>query len=376
MSQSKMSARQRIEYLFEDATFVEIGSLVSARNTDYNLGAKKLPGDGVITGYGVIGDRMVYAYSQDSEVLGGSVGEMHARKIAGLYELAVKTGAPVVGLMDSSGLRLQEASDALQAFGTIFMEQVAASGKIPQICAVFGQCGGGSAVMSALSDFTFMEADNGALFVNSPNTLEDIKAAGLDSSSAAYQAEHAGNVDFVCGSEEEMLDKVKALLTMLPSDYEADDAFLEEGDDLNRIIPELNDMEYDAHFLLSSISDHKSMLEVKEMYAKYMITAFIRLNGETVGAVANQPAEGESLLSVKGMEKAVHFINFCDSFNIPILTVTYVTGMKASLHEERRLAGMLARLTAALASSTVPKVNLVTGKALRRRFPQEKTRKA
>lgn len=363
MSHSKMSARERIDNLFDESTFVEIGGLISARNTDYNLGAKKLPGDGVITGYGVIGDRMVYVYSQDAAVLGGSVGEMHAKKIAAIYDLAIKTGAPVVGMVDCAGLRLQEANDALAAFGSIFCKQAQASGVIPQICAIFGQCGGGSAVMSALSDFTFIEKENGALFVNSPHTLEDNKGAKLDSARAEYQAEHVGNVDFVCDGEETMLVKIRELISMLPSDYEADDAFDEIRDDLNRIIPELNDSEYDARFLLSSISDHSSFTEVKDMYAKDMVTAFIRLNGETVGAVANQPTEGKKLLSARGLEKAVKFVRFCDGFNIPILTVTNVTGLAASLHEERRLAGLLARFTAALAGSTVPKVNLIAGEA-------------
>ena len=171
MGNSKMNARERIDYLFDDHSFVEVGGYVSARNTDYNLGAKKVEGDGVITGYGVINDRMVYVYSQDASALGGSVGEMHAKKIASLYDLAMKTGAPVIGMLDCAGLRLQEATDALHAFGTIFNKQAQASGMIPQISAVFGMCGGGSAVMSAMSDFTLMEKENGSLFINSPNAL-------------------------------------------------------------------------------------------------------------------------------------------------------------------------------------------------------------
>ena len=368
MSHSKMSALERIECLLDDSSFVEIGGLIQARSTDYNLGAKKLPGDGVITGYGVIDERMVYVYSQDASVLGGSVGEMHARKIAALYDLAIKTGAPVVGMIDSAGLRLQESTDALQAFGSIFARQAQASGRIPQICAVFGQCGGGSAVISALSDFTFMEKENAALFVNSPNSLMDNKEGKLDSSSADYQAEHAGNVDFVCESEEEMIAGIRSLINMLPSDYDADDAYDDLEDSMNRIIPELNESEYDAAYILSSIADRagngqSSYLEVKKMYAPDMITAFIRLNGETVGAVANQPVDGKKLLSARGLEKAARFVNVCDAYNIPILTVTNVAGCKAALHDERRLAGLLAGLASAFAGSTVPKVNLLAGEA-------------
>lgn len=368
MSHSKMSALERIESLFDDSTFVEIGGLIQARSTDYNMSAKKLPGDGVITGYGVINERMVYVYSQDGNVLGGSIGEMHAKKIAGIYDLAIRTGAPVIGMIDSTGLRLQESTDALGAFGSIFTRQAQASGKIPQITAIFGQCGGGSAVISALSDFTFMGKENGALFVNSPNSLLDNKGAKTDSSKAAYQADRAGNVDFVCESEEEMIQGIRNLVTLLPSDYDADDAYEENNDNLNRIIPELNDSEYDAHFLLSSIADRPAAglaayIEVKKMFAPDMVTALIRLNGETVGAIANQPVDGQKLISARGLEKAIRFVKFCDAFNIPILTVTNVTGTKAALHEERRLAGLLAQFTSALAGSTVAKVNLIAGEA-------------
>ena len=175
MAKGNMNARERIEYLLDDNSFVEIGKYVTARNTDYNLNSEKAEGDGVITGYGVMDGRMVYVYSQDASVLGGSVGEMHAKKIVALYDLAMKTGAPVIGMIDCAGIRLQEASDALEAFGNIFAKQGQASGKIVQISAVFGMCGGGCAVMSAMSDFTFMERKEGSLFINSPNTLDNEK---------------------------------------------------------------------------------------------------------------------------------------------------------------------------------------------------------
>lgn len=363
MSHSKMSARERIDYLLDESTFVEIGSLISARNTDYNLGAKKMPGDGVITGYGVINDRMVYVYSQDASALGGSVGEMHAKKIAAIYDMAVKTGAPVIGMLDCAGLRLQEANDALQAFGAIFGKQAKASGRIPQICGVFGQCGGGSALMSALSDFTLMEKENGSLFVNSPNTLEGNVESKLNTAGYEYQATVAGNVDFGCDSEEEMLDQMRILVDMLPSDYEADDAFVDCEDDLNRIIPELGEAEYDAHYILQMISDGSLLVETKKMFAPDMITAFVRLNGETVGAIANQPVDGKCLLTVKGLEKAERFLKFCDAFSIPVLTITNVSGLKALQQEEQNMAKVLAQFTAELAASTVPKVNLIAGEA-------------
>ncbi|MCD8019463.1 MAG: carboxyl transferase [Clostridiales bacterium] len=363
MSNSKMSARERIEILLDDQSFVEIGNLVQARSTDYNLGAKKMPGDGVITGYGVLNGRMVYVYSQDASVLGGSVGEMHAKKIANIYDMAMKMGVPVIGMLDCSGLRLQEANDALQVFGIIFGKQVQASGKIPQICGVFGNCGGGSALMASLSDFVFMTKEGSSLYVNSPNVLAGNVQSKLDTSGSAYQAETAGNVDFVCETEEELIGQMRMLVDILPSDFESKDFAFESVDDLNRIIPELNDSEYDAKFLLQSISDESFYMETKDMYAKDMVTAFIRLNGETVGVIANQALEGEKLLSTRGLDKAVKFIKFCDAFSLPILTVTDVKGIKANQHEERKLAKALAQFTAELAGSTVPKVNLIVGEA-------------
>jgi acetyl-CoA carboxylase carboxyltransferase component len=363
MSHTKLSARERIDYLFDENTFVEIGSLVTARNTDYNLGSKDTPGDGVITGYGIVDRRMVYVYSQDAAVLGGSIGEMHARKIAGIYDLAMKTGSPVVSLIDCAGLRLQEAGDALQAFGSIFGRQAKASGKVPQICGIFGSCGGGSAVMAGLSDFTLLEQNAGALFINSPNTLDGNRKEKLDTSGWEYQAVQAGNVDFVCDGEEALLTQIRELLTFLPSDYEADDVYVDCTDNLNRIIPELAETEYDAHFLLQSIADHGQFLETKRMYAGEMVTGLFRLNGEVLGAIANQPVDGKSLLTTEGVEKATRFLHFCDAFSLPVLTVTNVSGLQASEKEERQMAGALARFVSAQAASTVPKVNLITGDA-------------
>lgn len=359
MSDMKMNARERLEFLLEENSFVELGSLVSARNTDYNLGAKKVDGDGVITGYGLLGDRMVYVYSQDAGMLGGSVGEMHAKKISSVYDMAMKTGAPVIGLIDCAGLRLQEANDALQAFGRIFHKQAQASGRIPQITAICGMCGGGSAVMSAMSDFTLMTREDSALFVNSPNALEGNIESKLNTGSGSYQAETAGNVDFLCDNEKEMLLKIRSLISYLPSDHEADDAYVECRDDLNRVIGALNDSVYDARFILSSIADEEAFLETKADYAPEMMTGFLRLDGETIGAVANT----DPVLTAAGLTKAARFVRFCDAFSIPLLTLTNVEGMKASVEEENNLARAMARFTAELSGSTVPRVNLIAGKA-------------
>ena len=201
-STAQSLAGKRIYSLLDENSFVEIGGCVTARNTDFNLSEKETPADGVITGYGVIEGSLVYVYSQDASVLNGSIGEMHAKKIVHLYDLAMKTGAPVIGLIDCAGFRLQEATDALNAFGEIYTKQVMASGVIPQITGIFGNCGGGLAVVPALTDFTFMEKDKARLFVNSPNALEGNDGSKCDTSSAQYQSQNAGLVD-VLGSEEE-----------------------------------------------------------------------------------------------------------------------------------------------------------------------------
>ncbi len=366
------SAGKRIASLLDDNSFVEIGGYVTARNTDFNMSQTETPGDGVITGYGLIDGRPVYVYSQDASVLGGSVGEMHAKKITALYDMAMKMGAPVIGLLDSSGLRLQEATDALNAFGEIYQKQVLASGVVPQITAVFGKCGGGLAIIPGLSDFTFMEGSEAELFVNSPNAIPGNHKDKCDTASAAFQSEEAGLVDFV-GTEEEILSNIRNLVCMLPSNNEEDFSDVECTDDLNRACADLANAAGDTSILLSNISDDNLFVEVKSAYAPEMVTGFIRLNGSTVGAVANRTEiydeEGEvkdsfdSVISAKGAEKAADFVNFCDAFEIPVLTITNATGFEASKCAEKRMAKAAAKLTAAFVDATVPKVNVIIGKA-------------
>lgn len=364
MSNSRMNARERIESLLDANSFVELGAQVTARNTDYNLGSKKAPGDGVITGYGVLGDRMVYVYAQDASVLGGSIGEMHAKKIVNMYDLAMRTGVPIVGMIDCAGLRLQEALDALHAFGTIFKKQVEASGKIPQILGVFGMCGGGSAVMTRLADFTFVEEESGSIFVNSPNAVDGNAESVKNTASADYQAGRAGNADFVCKGEEEMLSKMRELLSLLPSAYNTEDQVSECKDNLNRVISVPNQESYDVRALLKEISDQHLYLEPRAAYGKHMVTAFIRLNGETVGVVANDlNDEGHAVLCRRGLNKATRFLRFCDAFQLPILTVTNVDGLSTKPGEESGLAQSLAAFAAELVKSNVAKVNLITGDA-------------
>ncbi|MDE6221724.1 MAG: carboxyl transferase, partial [Lachnospiraceae bacterium] len=331
------------------------------------------PSDGVVSVYGVINGNLVYVYSQDASVLNGSVGEMHAKKITNLYDLAMKTGAPVIGLIDSAGLRLQEATDALNAFGEIYLKQTLASGVIPQITAVFGSCGGGLALIPTLTDFTFMEKSKAKLFVNAPNALDGNNVSKCDSASADFQSSESGIVDVVA-DEDTIYAKIRDLVSILPANNEDDASYEECTDDLNRVCADLANCVGDTSIALSAIADNNVFFEVKENYAKDMVTGFIRLNGTTVGCVANRTEvyspEGEvtdkydAVLSAKGCEKAADFINFCDAFDIPVLSLTNVKGYEATMCSEKRIAKAVAKLTYAFANATVPKVNVVIGKAL------------
>ena len=351
-------AGKRIESLLDENSFVEIGGMVTARSTDFNMQQKETPSDGVITGYGVIDGNLVYVYSQDASVLNGTLGEMHAKKITWLYEMALKTGAPVIGLIDCACIRLQEATDALNGFGEIYMQQTLASGVVPQIAAVFGTCGGGLAVVPGLADFTFMEDSKAKLFVNAPNAIEGNEVSKCNSASAKFQAEEAGNVD-VAADEAEIFARIRQLVTLLPANNEDDASFEECMDDLNRVCADLGSVEYSAPYILSSISDENVFFETKASYAKDMVTGFIRLNGMTVGAAANNDVE----LTARGAQKAAEFIQFCDAFNIPVLSITNVKGYKANMCTERNIAKAMAKLTYAFANATVPKVNVIAGAA-------------
>lgn len=364
-------ASERIKALLDDNSFVEIGALVTARATDFNMKQTETPSDGVVTGYGVIDGSLVYVYSQDAAVMNGSVGEMHAKKIANLYDLAMKTGAPVIGLLDCAGLRLQEATDALNGFGEIYMKQTLASGVIPQITAVFGNCGGGLALVPTLTDFTFMEKSKAKLFVNAPNALDGNVVTKCDTSAPEFQSKEVGNVD--CADEATIFAKIRELISMLPSNNEDDASFEECTDDLNRVCASMADCMGDTSIALSQLSDNGKVFEVREDYAKDMVTAFIKLNGMTVGAVCNRTEvygedgkvaeKFDAVLSPEGCEKAADFVTFCDAFEIPVVTLTNVKGYKATTCAEKKIAKAAAKLTYAFANATVPKVNVIIGSA-------------
>ena len=365
------AACNRIAALLDAGSFVEIGGAVTARSTDFNLQEKDTPADGVITGYGVIDGNLVYVYSQDASVLNGAVGEMHAKKIANIYDMAMKMGAPVIGLVDCAGLRLQESTDALEAFGSVYLKQAKASGVVPQITAIFGSCGGGLSVIPGLTDFTFME-ENSKLFVNSPNAIPGNTVNKCDTASASYQSKNAGLVDAV-GTEEDVLENIRTLICMLPCNNEEDASYEECQDDLNRACAEIENAVEDTAIALAEISDSNIFFETKKEFAKDMVTGFIKLNGMTVGAVANRSkvydenaevvAEFDGSLSADGARKAAEFVTFCDAFNIPVLTLTNVAGFAATEYDESHLAKEVAKMTYAFAEATVPKVNVIIGKA-------------
>ena len=363
-------ASQRIASLLDENSFVEIGAKVTARATDFNVNANDTPSDGVVTGYGVIDGNLVYVYSQDASVMGGSIGEMHAKKIVNLYDMALKMGAPVIGLIDSTGLRLEQATDALNAFGELYASSALASGVIPQISAVFGSCGGGLSLVPALSDFVFMEK-SAKMFVNSPDGICGNNAAKCDNSASDFQAAETGVVDMVA-DEATIYASIRELVAMLPSNCEAT-AFDECEDDLNRACEGIEGCVGDTSIAVSMLADNGFVFETKADFAKDMYTALIKINGDTVGVVANRTEvfdeEGNSVekfdcaLSAKGAQKAAEFVNFCDAFEIPVVTLTNVAGFKACMCCEKRAAKEAAALTAAFANATVPKVNVIIGQA-------------
>lgn len=365
-------AMNRIAKLVDENSFVELGSLVTARSTDFNLTATKKPSDGVIIGHGLIEGNLVFVYSQDASVLNGTIGEMHAKKIASVYDFAMKVGAPVIGFIDCAGVRLQESFDALEGFGQIYAKQAAASGVIPQIAAVFGNCGGGMSVVPALCDFAYMEKTNGKMFVNSPDAIEGNRKEACDTSSCEFQSENNGCIDGI-GSEDEIIANIRELVAILPLNNDSDVYTDSCEDDLNRACNSMDAMKEDPRYLLAEMSDGNVFVETKGDFAKDMVTGFIKLNGMTVGAVANCAAvydeEGKkkeefgNVLTHKGCTKAAEFVQFCDAFSIPVLSLTNVNGFKACMCNEKNLAKAMAKLTYAFANATTAKVNLITGEA-------------
>ena len=297
---------------------------------------------------------------------------MHAKKIASVYDMAMKMGAPVIGFLDCAGIRLQESVDALNGLGQIYLKEAEASGVIPQISAVFGTCGGGLTAVPAMCDFNFIESSKGRMFVNAPNTIPGNRADKCDTSAAEYQSKETGCVDGV-GTEDEILNSIRDLISVLPDNNGTGGLTEPCEDDLNRACENLSGMKGDPRYVFSEIADDHVFVETKKDYAKDMVTGLIRLNGTTVGVVANgtevydeegkKTEEFANVLSARGCQKAAEFVSFCDAFDIPVLSVTNVKGYKASVCSENNLAKAMAKLTYAFSSASVPKVNLIVGEA-------------
>ncbi len=370
--EKELIVRQRIKAILDNNSFVELGAFATHRCTDFNLAQKEVPADGVVTGYGTIEGRLVYIYSQDAQALGGSIGEINAKKIGKVYEQALKMGAIVIAILDSKGIRIQEGLDSFEGYGQIIKYQSIASGVVPQISVVLGDSLGINSIIPALSDFVFMEQKKSRIFVNSPNTAEDIKsyeeAEVKEFGNSKTHSEKTGLAHFCYETEEECLNAVRTLVSFLPSNNLEDAPLHGTADDLNRKDEFLNDILDDDNFditkLILSISDSSCFLEVKKDFAKNIITGFVRINGYTAAIVANQTLYDEGRLDKKGCDKAVEFINFCDSFNIPIITLTNTSGYKTTLSEELNgLSKSIAKLAYSFANATVAKINIIVKQA-------------
>ena len=304
----------------------------------------------------------MFIYAQDVSVLGGSIGEMHAKKILSVYDMALKVGAPVIGLLDSSGVRLQESSDALESIGAIVKKSAEVSGSIPQILGVYGNCGGGLSVLTTMSDFVFMSKD-AKLYLNAADAVDACKNTG-DTSSAEFRFSKSGQVDAI-GTEDEIAEKIRSLVALIPGSNLADGAYDQCTDDLNRAAMDIENKRSDIAAFAAEISDSNVFFETKAGFACDMTTGFIKLAGSTIGIVGNNAAkDGErTVLSADGCDKAADFIRFCDAFEIPVLSVTNTEGYEATGCAERRLPRALARMTAAFAEADVARINLIAGKA-------------
>ena len=349
-----MTARERIDALLDSGSFVEIGAFISARDSE-------TAADGVVTGYGTIDSRLVYVYSQDVTVLGGSMGEMYANKINKIVDMAAKMGAPVIGMLDSNGVRLSDGPRVQRAMGRVLSAFANISGVVPNISIVFGNCAGGSAIAAAMSDFVIMNEKNGKMFVTGPDIIEATEGK-LPSADAEGSVNKTGNAHFIGNSDAECIEIAKLLLSYLPSNNLSDSFEYETADDLNRPCDVLNDMDSvgDVRVVVAEIADDKAYFEIQPNFVSEASTGFIRVNGSTVGVIATQ---GDEICS-RAAQKMERFVRFCDCYNIPILTITDIEGFKASANEEAwGLARKSAELMYAFVEATVPKVNLIVKKA-------------
>lgn len=370
----KLTARERLHFFFDDGSFEELGMLVTHRSTNFGLDKQKFLGDGVVTGYGKVNGRLVYAFSQDFTVLGGSLAEAHAEKICRVMDLAMQNGAPIIGLNDSGGARIQEGVVSLGAYADIFFRNTRASGVIPQLSAIMGPCAGGAVYSPALTDFILMVENTSYMFVTGPNvvktvTHEEVTAEELGGASA--HSSKSGVTQFSCANEIECINQIKALLSYMPQNCE-DDApsipYEASGDEsrtvLNDIVPENPNQPYDIREVIDGVIDGDSFLEVHKNYAENIVVGFARLAGKPIGIVANQPAVLAGVLDNHCSKKGARFVRFCDCFNIPLLVFEDVPGFLPGTDQEwNGIISNGAKLLYAFSEATVPRITVITRKA-------------
>ena len=370
----KLTARERLALLFDEGTFVELDAFVKHRCVNFGMEKKEIPGEGVVTGYGQVDGRLVYAFAQDFTVIGGSLGEMHAQKICKVQDNALKVGAPLVGINDSGGARIQEGVTSLRGYGDIFYRNTRASGAIPQISVIMGPCAGGAVYSPALTDFVMMVEGSGKMFITGPQVIkavtgEEVSAADLGG--AMTHSTVSGVATFISSNDEECLAQIRRLLSFLPSNNTEVTPLAENGDDQNRLIPELETIvpdstnkPFDVKDVISLIVDQGDYFEYQPYYATNIVTCFARMNGRTIGIVANQPKSLAGCLDINASDKAARFVRTCDAFNIPILTIVDVPGFLPGVNQE--YGGIIrhgAKLLYAYSEATVPLVTLIVRKA-------------
>lgn len=369
----KLTARERIEILLDAGSFEELGMFVTHRSTDFGMEKELYLGDGVVTGYGTVNNRLVYVFSQDFTVFGGSLSETHAEKICKIMDLAIQNGAPVIGLNDSGGARIQEGVVSLGGYADIFYRNTRASGVIPQLSAIMGPCAGGAVYSPAITDFILMVENTSYMFVTGPNVVKTVTHEEVNSEELGGADSHAsksGVTHFACANEIECIQNIKLLLSYMPQNCE-DEAPIypyeignESREKLNTLIPENPNQPYDMREVISELCDEESFLEVHKNYAENILVGFARMAGRSIGVVANQPASLAGVLDINSSKKGARFVRFCDAFNIPLLVLVDVPGFLPGTDQEwNGIISNGAKLLYAFSEATVPKVTLITRKA-------------
>ncbi len=369
----RLTARERLDRLFDKGTFREIDMFVRHRATNFDMQDVEIPSDGVITGHGMVAGRPVFAFAQDFTSRAGSLGEMHAQKICKVMDLALKAGVPFVGLNDSGGARIQEGVDALNGYGNIFYRNSLSSGVIPQISAIMGPTAGGAVYSPAMTDYVFMVKNSSYMFITGPEVIKAVTGEEIsfeDLGGAMAHNEKSGVAQFACENDADAIDQIKKLLAYLPSNNMEDPPRVDTGDDprrtdaaLDSIVPDNPNTGYDMKAVIRSIVDNGEFLEPHQYFAQNILVCFARLNGRTIGIIANQPKVLAGCLDIDASDKATRFIRFCDAFNIPLLTITDVPGyLPGSQQEWGGIIRHGAKLLWCYSEATVPKLLLITRK--------------